>query len=68
MEKIITRIVDLPTGIRGYTSLDPDGDYNVYINAKLSESMQKRVLAHEITHIKRDDFSDTKTVDEAEKF
>lgn len=68
MEKIITRIVDLPLSIRGYTSLDAEGNYNIYINAKLSREMQEKAYKHELTHIRRDDFSDKKTLEEAEKF
>lgn len=68
MDKIITRIIDLPLGIRGYTSMDADGNYNIYINAKLSRQMQEKTYKHELSHINRDDFSDKKTVAEAETF
>ncbi len=68
MEKIFTRLIDLPLSIRGYTSLDPEGNYNIYINARLSPEMQKKAYKHELMHIKRDDFADSKTLEEAENF
>ncbi len=68
MERIFIRIIDLPLTIRAYTSLDAEGNYNIYLNARLSPEMQKKAYEHELMHIKRDDFSDIKTVEEAEKF
>lgn len=68
MERIFTRIIDLPLSIRAYTSLDAEGNYNIYLNARLSPEMQKKAYEHELTHIKRNDFSDKKTIAEAEKF
>ncbi len=66
MSDIIVRIIDMPTSVRGYTSLDPDGDYNIYINGRMSQSQQMRTYEHEMRHIVRDDFSDRKTIKEAE--
>lgn len=66
MEQIITRIISLPGRIKGYTALDADGNYNVYINSNLSYEMQKMTYLHEMTHIARNDWSDTKTIKQAE--
>ncbi len=68
MERIFTRLVDLPLTIRGYTSLDPDGNYNIYLNSRLSLEQQRKTYKHELTHIQRDDFADSKTLAEAESF
>ncbi|MBO5098801.1 MAG: ImmA/IrrE family metallo-endopeptidase [Clostridia bacterium] len=68
MERIFTRLVDLPLTIRGYTSLDPDGNYNIYLNSRLSLEQQRKTYKHELTHIQRDDFADFKTLAEAESF
>lgn len=68
MERIFTRLIDLPLTIRGYTSLDPDGNYNIYLNSRLSLEQQRKTYKHELTHIKRNDFADFKTLEEAEKF
>ncbi len=67
MERIFTRIVNLPDRVKGYTSVDSDGNYNIYINSGLSLDMQRRTYVHEITHIKRNDWSDTKTLIQAEQ-
>lgn len=66
MDRIFTRLVDLPLTIRAYTSLDPEGNYNIYLNSRLSASMQQKAYKHELMHIKRDDFADSKTLEEAE--
>lgn len=68
MERIFTRLIDLPLTIRAYTSLDPDGNYNIYLNSRLSAQMQQKAYQHELKHIKRNDFADFKTLDEAENF
>lgn len=36
MEDIFVRLKDLPYGMNAVTILDEDGDYNVYVNARLS--------------------------------
>ena len=68
MDRIFTRLVDLPLTIRGYTSLDSDGNYNIYLNSRLSAEQQRKTYNHELTHIKRNDFVDYKTLEEAENF
>ena len=66
MEHIITRIVNLPHKIKGYTSVDSEGNYNVYINSGLSYEMQRLTYLHEMTHIARNDWDDRKTLYQAE--
>lgn len=66
MNNIFVRIIDMPTSVKGYTALDPDGDYNIYINGRLSKIQQEKTYFHERMHIFRDDFSDKKTIFEAE--
>ncbi len=48
---IYVRQVDMPIRVRGYTSVDPDGDYNIYINSDLSEERKFITLEHELRHI-----------------
>jgi hypothetical protein len=36
--------------------VDPDGNYNIYINARLGHFEQQDVLEHELHHIRRRDF------------
>jgi Zn-dependent peptidase ImmA (M78 family) len=54
MDNVYVRLDDLPDGVRGFVSLDEDGDYNVYINKDLSYDQQMSTLAHEIIHIDND--------------
>jgi hypothetical protein len=54
MDNVFVRLKDLPDGVRGYVALDPNGDYNVYINKDLSYEQQMAALAHEIIHIDND--------------
>lgn len=53
---MIVRYVDLPYCIRGFVRLDPDGDYNVYLNSRYCYEILKDVLKHELEHIRRGDF------------
>lgn len=49
---IITRLVDFTTDkFRGVTVLDAEGNYNIYLNAHLSDEMKQEAYEHEIRHI-----------------
>lgn len=51
---IFVREQEMPSiRIRGYTSPDRDGNYNVYINRDLSDEVKKKVLEHELSHIEK---------------
>ncbi|MBQ6862876.1 MAG: hypothetical protein IJO14_01420 [Clostridia bacterium] len=56
MNEVIVRLMPLPVGVRAFTIPDADGDYNVYLNCRLSAEQQRRSLQHEQLHISRDDF------------
>ena len=57
MGEVIVRIVDeLPVGIKAVTRLDPAGDWNIYLNGRLSFAVQQKALRHEMEHIRRDDW------------
>lgn len=66
MNRVFLRLVNLPCAVKGYTAVDSDGNYNVYINAALNPDMQRKTYNHEIKHIVRDDWSDEKTLKQAE--
>lgn len=51
MDDVIVRLLDLPYTVHGFTSMDSDNNYNVYINSKLSKETQYRAYKHEIEHI-----------------
>lgn len=47
----IVRLIDLPSTINALVSEDSDGDYNIYINARLSFDEARKALEHEKRHI-----------------
>lgn len=55
-DDIAIRFIDLPASIRGFVVCDADDYKNVYVNARLSYDEQKRVIAHELAHIRNNDF------------
>lgn len=65
-DEIIIRLFDDDTSVKGATVPDSDGNYNVYINARLSEAQQLKTLKHEVRHIRRGDFHNRLTIWEAE--
>ncbi len=66
MENVIVRLRDMPNGIRGVTVLDSDGDYNVYINSRLTGQIQRIAYVHELRHIRRGDFHSERSIDSLE--
>ena len=67
MNSVIVRIVDLPIVMRGAVREDENGDYNIYINARLSEDQRVAAFRHEIDHIRRGHLDDdTKTREQKE--
>lgn len=63
---IITRLIDIPVEIRGFTLTDNDGNYNIYINARLSQAGQEKAYVHEINHIENGHFETDKHITEIE--
>lgn len=63
VEYIGVYLVDLPHGIRGFTSKNEDGSYSIMINARLSSEMQIQTYDHEIKHIDNGDYDGVKKVD-----
>lgn len=57
LELIITRIIKMPDcGAEAFTIADADGNFNVYINAALSQDGRIRAYNHELKHIANGDF------------
>lgn len=67
MDCIIIRVVDLPFPLKGATVLDNEGDYNVYLNAKLSSDERVKAYRHEIEHIRLGHFYQDRPVADMEK-
>jgi putative component of toxin-antitoxin plasmid stabilization module len=58
MYDIFVRGIALPVKVKGVTTIDKDGNYNVYINNRLSDITQKKTIKHEINHIQLNHFED----------
>jgi len=67
VDAVIIRLIDLPPSVKGVTVKDAEGDYNIYINARLSEDGRAKAFRHEIDHIRRGHFYDQKPVTEKEQ-
>jgi Zn-dependent peptidase ImmA (M78 family) len=52
---VFIREASLPMCIRGFIMPDMDGNYNIYINDKLSEERRQITIEHELQHLKCDD-------------
>lgn len=71
MDSVIIRKIDLPVGIDGITVLDENGDYNMYLNDRLSYDMQAEAFRHEVEHIKQGHFytyEDIKVLEEQAEY
>jgi hypothetical protein len=67
MGDVIIRCICFPS-LRTYgaTRKDSNGDFNVYIDERLSEQKMRETLQHEIDHIEKNHFSDSVSAWEAE--
>lgn len=54
MNNVFVRMQQFPGNVKGSVSLDPNGDYNIYINQNLNYEQQMQALAHELIHIDSD--------------
>jgi hypothetical protein len=67
MGDIFIRFVSFPTlRIYGATALDENGDYNIYIDERLSNEKKLETYKHEVLHIKKRHFDSSVTAQEAE--
>ena len=66
MDEVIVRVIDLPDTIPGVTVLDENGDYNVYLNGRLSKDNYDEAVRHELQHIDKEHFYKDKPVLECE--
>ena len=67
MGDVIVRLLDMPVSVNGMTLMDPDTNYNIYINSRLSADEQRKALEHELEHIRRDDFYNSLPIQEIEE-
>ena len=50
-DDVTVRVVDLPPHLHGFVTPDPEGHFNIYLNAHDPLWRQYRALEHEIEHI-----------------
>lgn len=62
MDEITCRIIDLPSRVNAVTVVDENGDFNVYVNSKLSYEEQQKAYRHECRHIRKNHFYREKPV------
>ncbi|MBE6555773.1 MAG: hypothetical protein E7663_06060 [Ruminococcaceae bacterium] len=62
MDNVIVRVIELPDAIPAVTVLDEDGDYNIYINGRLSKDNYEDAVRHELRHINQEHFYQKKPV------
>jgi len=67
MDDVFVRCLPLPTTIKGLTVLDSEGNYNVYLNSRLTYEANRATLQHELQHILNNDFQMLSHVSDIEK-
>ena len=67
-DNFVVRPLDLPYAIKGLVALDSDGFANIYVNSRLSREEQRKAAMHEISHLNRNDFYSSATINDAEDF
>ncbi len=67
MDSIVCRVISLPSRVNAITVVDENGDFNVYVNACLSQEQQQKAYRHECRHIKRRHFHSFKPVEDCEE-
>ena len=66
-DDVFVRYIDLPTTVNAVTLPDEDGNYNVYINARLLREQQEVALRHELYHIDHGHIYNYKPVTDCEE-
>lgn len=59
MSEVFVYLVDLPDGFQEVVMPCSDGNYTVYIDARLDNIQRQEAYQHAIRHIQNDDFSKT---------
>ena len=67
MDDVFIRYLPLPPTIKGLTVLDSEGNYNVYLNSRLTYEANRATLQHELQHILNNDFHMLSHVSDIEK-
>jgi len=67
MDGIFLRYISLPPTIKGLTVQDEEGNYNIYVNTRLTYEANQQTLQHEIKHITNNDFNKLSHIGNIEK-
>lgn len=67
MDGIYLRYLSLPPTVKGLTIQDEEGNYNIYLNSRLTYEAHTETLKHEINHITNNDFSKHSHIKNLEK-
>lgn len=67
MDDIFVREKRMPYHVRAFVMPDAAGDYNIYINDRLSDEEKTEAFAHEMRHIRNMDFYADKSAAELEE-
>lgn len=59
---VFVRVIPLPRGSKGAVVPNEDATYDIYINANLCLTEQRKALAHELRHIKNDHLYDGRPI------
>lgn len=59
--------MDLPVTIKGFTIMNSDDSFTIFINARLCSEMQIKVYDHEIEHINKKDYDNIYNVNDLER-
>ncbi|MFP3154428.1 hypothetical protein LQZ18_08365 [Lachnospiraceae bacterium ZAX-1] len=49
-------LMDMPSTVSGYTVINPDSSYTIFLNARLTYERQLAAYMHEMEHIQENDF------------
>jgi hypothetical protein len=64
---VITRLVKLPTSVKGISHENADGTYTVLLNEDLNLEQQREAFEHELSHIDQGENDSIVCADELEK-
>ena len=60
-------LMPFPGDIYAAVRISPDGYPTIYINDNLAPQARKRALEHELRHLRRDDFYNTRSIRSIER-
>lgn len=61
------RFIDLPASIEAMVILDTEGHANIYVNSCISFEARRRVIKHELAHVRRDDVHSERDIRDVER-